>query len=191
MSNVACHGSEPALMKCDAAHIPPDEGREVYMHVNVAGVSCSEIPPSDTSEIPPSATSEIPPATSEIPPSTTTSVPDLPNPTTLTKTIKDNSYLIGLCITVVLLVILIVMVIRYTILHHILQQIYSLYTCSLVAYLLFKRSKGKRDIHAAVNAQITTLSSLQRKEQEDENLIVLSNDGADDESDFEGIEKNM
>ena len=130
MSNVACNGSESALMKCDAAHIPPDEGREVYMHVNVAGVSCSEIPPSDTSEIPPSATSEIPPsatseippsATSEIPPSTTTSVPDLPNPTTLTKTIKDNSYLIGLCITVVLLVILIVIVIRYTILHHILQ----------------------------------------------------------------------
>ena len=138
MSNVACNGSESALMKCDAAHIPPDEGREVYMHVNVAGVSCSEIPPSDTSEIPPSATSEIPPsatseippsatseippsATSEIPPSATTSVPDLPNPTTLTKTIKDNSYLIGLCITVVLLAILIVIVIRYTILHHILQ----------------------------------------------------------------------
>ena len=36
-----------------------------------------------------------------------------------------------------------------------------------------------------------TLSFLQEKEQEDENLIVLSNDGADDESDFEGIEKNM
>ena len=95
MSNVACNGSESALTKCDAAHIPPDEGREVYMHVNVVGVSCSEIPPSATISA--------------------------PTPTTLTKTIKDNSYLIGLCITVVLLVILIVMVIRYTILHHILQ----------------------------------------------------------------------
>ena len=57
--------------------------------------------------------------------------------------------------------------------------------------MLFKRSKGKRDIHGPVNPQITTLSSLQRKEQEDENLMVLSNDGADDEFDFEGIEKNM
>ena len=57
--------------------------------------------------------------------------------------------------------------------------------------MFFKRSKGKRDIHGPVNPQITTLSSLQRKEQEDDNLIVISNDGADDEFDFEGIEKNM
>ena len=95
MSNVACNGSETALTKCDAAHIPPDEGREVYMHVEVAGVSCNEIPP--------------------------TSGPDPTNPMTLTETIKDNSYLIGWCITVVLLVMLIVIVIRYTILHRILQ----------------------------------------------------------------------
>ena len=106
MSNVACNGSEIALTKCDAAHIPPDEGREVYMHVNVAGVSCSEIPP--------------------------TSGLDPTNPMTSTKTKKDNSYLIGLCITVVLLVMLIVMIIRYTILHHILQQIYSLYTYIII-----------------------------------------------------------
>ena len=57
--------------------------------------------------------------------------------------------------------------------------------------MLFKRSKGKRDIHCLVNAQTTTLSSLQRKEQEDDNLLVLSNDGANDEFDSEGIEKNM
>ena len=119
MSNVACNGSESALAKCDAAHIPPDEGREVYMHVNVAGVSCSEIPPSattsgippsaTTSGISPSATSGIPSSatTSGIPPSATTSGPFPPIPMTLTKRIKDNSYLIGLCITVVLLVILI------------------------------------------------------------------------------------
>ena len=125
MSNVACNGSESALAKCDAAHILPDEGREVYMHVNVAGVSCSEIPPSaTTSGIPPSATTSGIPCsatTSGIPPSATTSGPFPPIPMTLTKRIKDNSYLIGLCITVVLLVILIVMVIRYTILHLILQ----------------------------------------------------------------------
>ena len=57
--------------------------------------------------------------------------------------------------------------------------------------MLFKRSKGKRDIHGLVNAQTTSLSSLQRKEQEDDNLLVLSNDGANDEFDSEGIEKNM
>ena len=117
------------------------------MHVNVAGVSCSEIPPSaTTSGIPPSATtSGIPPSAttsgiphsatiSGIPPSATasgiptTSGPDSPNYTIVTETIKDNSYLTGLCITVILLVILIVIVIRYTILHHILQQIYILDT---------------------------------------------------------------
>ena len=70
---------------------------------------------------------------------------------------------------------------------------YSLYTCSLVAYLLFKRSKGKKGIHAPVNAQNInmTLSSLKEKEQGKENLIVLSNNGANDEFDSEGIEKNM
>ena len=116
------------------------------MHVNVAGVSCSEIPP--------------------------TSGLDPTNPMTSTKTKKDNSYLIGLCITVVLLV---MMIIRYTILHHILQQIYSLYTYiySFVAYLLFKGFKGKIHIRALVNAQKMTLSFLQEKEQEDEDLIVL------------------
>ena len=162
MSNVACNGSESALAKCDAAHIPPDEGREVYMHVNVAGVSCSEIPPSATTEL------------------------DPPNPTILTKTIKHNGFVVGFSITFILLVI---MIIRYTILHHILQQIYSLYTYhiySFVAYLLFKRFKGKIDIRSLVNAQKMSLSFLQEKEGEDEDPIVLSNDGADDE--FEGIE---
>ena len=139
MSNVACNGSESALTKCDAAHIPPDEGRDLIMHVNVAGVSCSEIPPSATtsgtpttsgisssatiSGTPPSATISSSAIKSVIPPSSITSGPSPPIPTTLTETIKDisTSYLIGLCITVILLVILIVMVIRYTILHHILQ----------------------------------------------------------------------
>ena len=76
----------------------------------------------------------------------------------------------------------------YNITSHITINIF-LYTCSFVAYLLFKRSKGKRDIHAPVNPQTMTLSSLQGKEQGEDNLMVLSNDGAGDE--FEGIEKNM
>ena len=155
MSNVACNGSESALAKCDAAHIPPDEGREVYMHVNVAGVSCSEIPPSaTTSGIPPSATtSGIPHSAtiSGIPPSATasgiptTSGPDSPNYTIVTETIKDNSYLTGLCITVILLVVLIVIVIRYTILHHILQQIYILDTHVVLLPICSSRDLRERE----------------------------------------------
>ena len=76
----------------------------------------------------------------------------------------------------------------YNITSHITTYIFfiHIYIYSFVAYLLFKRFKGKIDIRALVNAQKMTLSFLQEKEQEDEDPIVLSNDGADDE--FEGIE---
>ena len=65
------------------------------MHVDVAGVSCSEIPPTSGLD---------------------------PTNMGLTETIKDNSYLIVMSIFVVLLIVSLVVVIRYTIiLYHILK----------------------------------------------------------------------
>ena len=40
MSNVDCSGLEDSLKECDASHIPPDEGSDVLIHVDVVGVSC-------------------------------------------------------------------------------------------------------------------------------------------------------
>ncbi len=40
LSNVECTGDEESLSDCDAVHIAPDEGRDLYKVVNVVGVSC-------------------------------------------------------------------------------------------------------------------------------------------------------
>ena len=63
------------------------------MHVEVAGVSCIEIPP--------------------------TSGVDPTNDMRLTKTIKDNSYLIVMSMFGVLLIVSLIVVIRYTIIIYI------------------------------------------------------------------------
>ena len=66
------------------------------MHVDVAGVSCSEIPP--------------------------TSVVDPTNDMRLTKTIRDNGFLTAMIFFVVLLIVSLVVIIRYTlIIYHILK----------------------------------------------------------------------
>ena len=41
MSNVDCSGLEDSLKECDASHIPPDEGSDLFQFVDVVGVSCS------------------------------------------------------------------------------------------------------------------------------------------------------
>lgn len=40
MSNVACTGSESAIDVCDSLELSPDEGRDLFPRVNVAGVQC-------------------------------------------------------------------------------------------------------------------------------------------------------
>ena len=40
LSNVACTGSETSLDACDSTSLTPDEGRDLYSRVNVAGVKC-------------------------------------------------------------------------------------------------------------------------------------------------------
>ena len=40
LSNVECTGDEESLSDCDAVHVAPDEGRDLYKVVNVVGVSC-------------------------------------------------------------------------------------------------------------------------------------------------------
>ena len=40
LSNVACAGSETSLDACDSTSLTPDEGRDLYSRVNVAGVKC-------------------------------------------------------------------------------------------------------------------------------------------------------
>ena len=41
LSNVACTGSESAIDVCDSLELSPDEGRDLFPRVNVAGVKCS------------------------------------------------------------------------------------------------------------------------------------------------------
>ena len=41
MSNVDCSGLEDSLKECDASHIPPDEGSDLFQFVDVVGISCS------------------------------------------------------------------------------------------------------------------------------------------------------
>lgn len=40
LSNVACTGSESAIDVCDSLELSPDEGRDLFPRVNVAGVKC-------------------------------------------------------------------------------------------------------------------------------------------------------
>ena len=81
------------------------------MHVDIAGVSCSGIPP--------------------------TSGVDPTNDMRLTKTIKDNSYLIVMSMFGVLLIMSLIVVIRYTIIlyiYHILKYIFNLRIVLLPTY---------------------------------------------------------
>lgn len=40
LSNVMCSGSESSLDGCDSTLLTPEEGRNLFSHVNVAGVKC-------------------------------------------------------------------------------------------------------------------------------------------------------
>lgn len=40
LSNVGCNGTEDKLDNCDGSHVPPDEGRGLYLLINAAGVNC-------------------------------------------------------------------------------------------------------------------------------------------------------
>ena len=40
LSNVTCTGSESSLDGCDSTLLTPEEGRNLFSHVNVAGVKC-------------------------------------------------------------------------------------------------------------------------------------------------------
>ena len=40
LSNVRCTGSESSLDACDTTLLTPEEGRNLFPHVNVAGVKC-------------------------------------------------------------------------------------------------------------------------------------------------------
>ena len=40
LSNVACDGSEASLDACDNTILTPEEGRDLFLRVSVAGVKC-------------------------------------------------------------------------------------------------------------------------------------------------------
>ena len=42
LSNVGCNGTEATVDDCDGEHVPPSDGRQLYMIVDVAGVTCVE-----------------------------------------------------------------------------------------------------------------------------------------------------
>lgn len=86
LSNVACNGSELALTDCDAAILPPENGRNVALLVDVAGVSCQAMVPSSTTD---------------------------PNSSASSGVLKEHGVTAGLTIVSVLLVITVFLVIRY------------------------------------------------------------------------------
>lgn len=42
LSNVGCNGTEARVDDCDGEHVPPSDGRQLYLIVDVAGVTCVE-----------------------------------------------------------------------------------------------------------------------------------------------------
>ena len=46
LSNVDCSGLEDSLKECDASHIPPDKGSDLFHFVDVVGMSCKKQEPS-------------------------------------------------------------------------------------------------------------------------------------------------
>ena len=93
MSNVDCSGLEDSLKECDASHIPPDEGSDLFQFVDVVGVSCSSSSSISTYE---STTSD------QTKPSVTHAA---------SKRTDEGSMTIGLIIIVILFVITVVVVV--------------------------------------------------------------------------------
>ena len=129
LSNVDCSGLEDSLKECDASHIPPDEGGDLFQFVDVAGVSCS------TDQIKPSVT----PAANQTKPSVlvTSAASEKTDQRSMTDEVRNMT--IGLTIIVILFVITVVVVVCLTI------------------YIMFKRKNTKWKIQNLVDAQHLSL----------------------------------
>ena len=93
LSNVACAGNETSLDVCSSTLLTPDEGRDLFPRVNVAGVKCF---PNVTSNTTPNVTTD---ASSQ-------------------KMNKDDGFIIGSVILGVLLAMSILVTLRLVVLNY-------------------------------------------------------------------------
>ena len=108
LGNVACDGSEYTLDQCDALYIPPDEGKEVYKYIDVAGIACKiseSLRKSTSYEQPSSLTSSD---QSQVP----SSVIPIEEKTVVER-IQESSTIAILAVFVILLLIAVVIIVRY------------------------------------------------------------------------------